>query len=262
MRRLLPLSLCGLAALLGCAGAQSTHPAGPTNAEAVAPGQTGAETSRTSFAADLVEQAARTLRELRKSTGARILDEAIVSARAVIVLPGVYQAGFLYSIHGGNGVLIARRADGGWGAPVFVTVAGAGYGLQAGLEKSRLVLAVQEEEMLTSILENGLSFDATTKYDILGVREQTGPDSLTTERPVQAFSDGVGVMAGMALRGGMLSVNRELTRAYHGTQAAQVEELMREISAPGLETFELWAALGVAPAAPAQAGGIIRPGRP
>jgi lipid-binding SYLF domain-containing protein len=177
------------------------------------------------------------------------------------VLPGVYQAGFFYSVHGGNGVLIARRDDGGWGSPVFVNLAGAGYGLQAGLEKSRLVLAVLEEEMLERILSCGLNLDASAKYDILGVREETGPSTLTEERPVMAFADGVGLMAGIAIRGGVLTVNKGLTRAYHGVPADGIETTMRGISAPGLETFDLWAALGVVPETPS-AGGILRADTP
>jgi lipid-binding SYLF domain-containing protein len=252
MRRLLPLALFGLVSLSACA-------AGGQNATGPQPQAQASQ--RAAAAASLVDQSAQTLRELRTASRNRIFDAAIESARAVIVLPGVYQAGFFYSVHGGNGVLIARRADGGWGSPVFVNLAGAGYGLQAGLEKSRLVLAVLEEEMLERILSCGLNLDATAKYDILGVREETGPSTLTEERPVMAFADGVGIMAGIAIRGGVLTVNQGLTQAYHGARADEIEQTMRGISAPGLETFSLWAALGVVPEA-SSAGGILRADTP
>ncbi len=270
MRRLLPLALCGLTALSalnGCAATgQSTAPRDP------APAQSMAASSR-SMAASLLEQSARTLREMRAEKPHRILDEALESARAVIVLPGVYQAGFLYSIHAGSGVLVARRADGGWGAPVFMAMGGAGYGPQIGLEKSRLVLVVMEEEMLERILSQGLTFDASVKYDVLGVREEAGPGTLTTDRPVMAFTDGVGVMAGVALRGGLLKVDRGLTLAYYGAEGTgpsengaagqTVQEIMRGADAPSMEAFAFWAALGVTPQAPRQVeGSIIRYARP
>lgn len=258
MRRLLPLILFGLASLSACAAGQQN--ATSSRPQAQGQGQSQAP-QRTAAAASLVNQSARTLRDLRMASRNRIFDAAIESARAVIVLPGVYQAGFVYSVHGGNGVLIARRADGGWGSPVFVNFAGAGYGLQAGLEKSRLVLAVQEEEMLERILSCGLNLDATAKYDILGVREETGPSTLTEERPVMAFADGVGIMAGIAIRGGVLNVNKGLTQAYHGVQAGDIEKTMRGINAPGLETFDLWAALGIAPET-SSAGSILRADTP
>lgn len=256
-RRLLPLALCGLAALSACAKGQAPSPASALSsppAQAAAP-----QAAAQSQTAALVDQSARTLLELRKSTPHQMLEAAIAEARAIIVLPGIYQAGFLYSVHGGNGVLVARRADGGWSAPVFLAVGGAGYGPQVGLEKSRLVLAVMEDEMLARLLDNGLNFDATAKYDILGVREETGPSSLTEERPVLAFADGVGLMAGVALRGGFLTVSRELTRSYHGAAAGNAEEILKGTNAPGLETFALWGALEVAPEpAATRSGGIIR----
>jgi SH3 domain-containing YSC84-like protein 1 len=268
MRRLLPLTLCSLAAaslLNACVGAgQNTAPRNPATA------QTMAESSR-SMGASLLEQSARTLREMRAEKPHRSLDEALESARAVIVLPGVYQAGFMYSVHAGSGVLVARRADGGWGAPVFVAVGGAGYGPQIGLERSRLVLVVLEEEMLERILSQGLTFDASVKYDVLGVREESGPGTLTEDRPVMAFTDGVGVMAGVALRGGLLKVDRGLTLGYYGadgrTAGQDIQEVMRGANAPGMETFTFWAALGVTPQAPAlrpeqTQGSIIRYAKP
>lgn len=270
MRRLAPLCLSALALLCGCAANASdqtsvTPPAATARAATAriqADGAAAQSTDQpasaaaTSAAAAVVEQSARALRELRAATRHQILDEAILGARAIIVLPGVYQAGFVYSVQGGNGVLIARRNDGGWGSPLFVSVAGAGYGWQAGLEKSRLVLAIFEEQTLARILKGRFTLDAFAMYDALGAREQTETGTLTAEQPVMAFADGVGLMAGVAMRGGVLTLNQGMTRAYHGA-SSETEQIMRGISAPGLEAFELWSALGVTPEAPV-AGSIIR----
>lgn len=252
MRALTAAALLGLlvlSALGACAGAR---PAPPPSA------QTGQVAPGSSAEAALLRQSARALREIRAATPARVLDDALPLARAVIVLPGVYQAGLMYSVQLGSGVLVARRADGGWGAPVFVGLAGVGYGWQAGVERSRLVLVITEEEMVERLL-SGASLDlgAAAKYDVLGVREETGVGSLVTERPVIAFSDGAGIMAGVALRGGALSVDGGRTRAYHGGAGLKPMETVRDVNAPGLEVFELWAALGVVPQA-ASGGGPLR----
>lgn len=212
---------------------------------ATRPAPSAQTAQRGSLGADLVAQSARTLQELRISIPQRILDFALEDARAVIILPGVYQAGFFYSLHGGSGVVVRRNSNGGWGAPAFVSVGGAGFGVQAGLEKQRLVLVVQEQEMLEGILRSGLNFDAIAKYDVLGVREEAGRDSLTEHRPVLAFSDGVGLMAGVALRGALLTLNEGLTQAYHAPVPGDAQAIMAGASAPGIEVFELWDALTV-----------------
>lgn len=223
------LALACMLLLSACAAVRATDPAQQ--------GQRGRP------GAEVISDSARVLRELRSSTRQGILDHALEEARAVVVLPGVYHAGFYCSVHGGGGVLVARTSAGAWGAPVFVRVGGAGFGVQIGLEKQRLVLVVQEQEMLERILHSGLNFDAVARYDVLGVREETGRGSLAERRPVQAFTDGVGIMAGVALRGAMLTLNEGLTRAYHGQDDAR--SVLAGASAPGLEVFELWAALSV-----------------
>jgi len=223
---------------------------------AARPATPGPSGDRGNLGADLVRESARALKELRASTRQQILDYALEDAHAVIVLPGVYQAGFYYSIHGGNGVIVARTSNGGWGSPAFVGVGGAGFGLQIGLEKQRLVLVVQEREMFEDILEHGLNFDVVAKYDVLGVREEAQRGSLTGNRPVAAFTDGVGLMAGVAMRGALLTLNQSLTEAYYGQGHGAAKAVMQSKEAPGLEVFELWGALDVN--LPRPRGDIIR----
>lgn len=223
------LCLLSVSVLAACAAAKPV-PASP-------------HSPRSSLGAELISESARTLKELRAATRLQILDHALTDACAVMVLPGVYQVGFYYSVHGGSGVIATRTKGGAWGAPAFVGVGGAGVGLQIGLEKQRLVLVVQEQEMLESILASGLNFDVLAKYDVLGVREETGRGSLTERRPVLAFGDGVGLMAGVAMRGAVLTLNEGLTQAYHGQELGNARAVMQGTHAPGIEVFELWGAL-------------------
>jgi lipid-binding SYLF domain-containing protein len=243
MTRLRLALLCLMTACVfsGCAprSAPATRVDNPDYQPGVQP------SARGSLGAELVVQSASALKELRAATRQHILEHALADAQAVIVLPGVYQAGFYYSVHGGSGVIVSRTQGGGWGAPAFVGVGGAGFGMQIGLEKQRLVLVVQEQEMLESILEGGLNFDVIAKYDVLSVREEAGRGSLTANRPVLAFSDGVGLMVGVAMRGAVLTLNEGLTQSYHGPDQGDAKAVMRGRSAPGIEVFELWGALGV-----------------
>ena len=235
-RNLMTRAALALSCLLLLAACAATRPV-PTDRAAPASSQ----------GAELIDESSRTLTEMRAATRDQILDYALEDACAVVILPGVYQAGFYYSVHGGSGVIIARRTDGSWGAPAFVGVGGAGFGLQIGLEKQRLVLVVQEREMLEQILEGGLNFDAIAKYAVLNVREEAGRGSLTERRPVTAFSDGVGLMIGVALRGAVLTLNEGLTKAYYGPDQGGARAVLRSATAPGMEVFKLWGALNVDP---------------
>lgn len=232
LHRLLAFSI--LLSLAACAGRAPGQPPPP---------------ARQAEAAALVRDSARALVELRAQSPRQILDHWLEDAKAVVVLPGVYQAGFLYSLHGGHGVVLARKTDGSWSPPAFVSVGGAGFGVQAGLERSRLVLVVLEDEALDQVLAGSLSFSTTAMFDVVGVREETGPDSRTRGKPVLAFADGVGLMAGVGMRGASLGQSRSLNAAYYGgaggaDKAGGAEILAGELI-QGLEVLELWEALRV-----------------
>lgn len=244
MPRLAALALL-LLALSACAGRQT-------------PGAEPGAPARSETAAALVRDAAKTLRELRAASPRQELDHWLQDARGVVVIPGVYRAGFLYSLHGGQGVVLARRADGSWSPPAFVSMGGAGFGVQAGLERERLVLVLLDPEALDQVLAGGLDFGATAMFDAVGVREQTGPDSRTRGKPVLAFSDGFGLMAGVGMKGGGLGQFRSLNAAYHGQAAAEGADVLRGDSIPGMEVLELWEALRVD--LPGQSGGHITRG--
>lgn len=233
---LVVLALC----LAACGSPRAGGAAAPSS-----PSTANAAATPSPHAADLIRQASRTLREMRAASPRQSLDYWLEDARGVIILPGVYQAGFFYSLHGGEGVVLARKTDGTWSSPAFMSVGGAGYGLQAGLEKSRVLLVINEQEALAEILANGLSLDFSTKYDIVSVREVTGPDSLTRGKPVVAVSDGVGIMAGIAVRGGMLTENAPLGAGYYGQSQGGAQAIFLAGGIPGLEVLELWDALRV-----------------
>lgn len=240
-RRLLLAPLLVLVLLsAGCAAAQHNAPTEQVATQPAAPQTTAAE---------LVREAARTLREMRAASPEKSLDYWLEDARGIVILPGVYQAGFFYSLHAGEGVVLARRTDGGWSSPAFMSVAGAGYGVQAGLEKARLLLVVTENEAMEDILAGGPGVDFTTMYDGVGVREAVGPDSRTRGKPVIAVSDGAGIMAGVAAHAGSLHQSPQLNAAYYGTAkggpALDAHAVFQADHIPGLEVLELWDALRI-----------------
>jgi lipid-binding SYLF domain-containing protein len=53
------------------------------------------------------------------------------------------QAGFLFSIRAGSGLVIARLADGTWSAPSAIGTAGVGAGLMAGAEMAEFLIILK-----------------------------------------------------------------------------------------------------------------------
>src|SRR5262245_64949493 len=85
---------------------------------------------------DRVERAAQVLDRFLADPGNQGLRDAIKRARAVLVVPNYVRAGFVIGGSGGTGVMMARRADGGWNGPAFFDTVAGTLGPQLGVYKS------------------------------------------------------------------------------------------------------------------------------
>ncbi|MEK7245990.1 MAG: hypothetical protein AAB223_08220, partial [Pseudomonadota bacterium] len=75
------------------------------------------------YAVTLVARAADSVERMKLDPNLKVLMTHVGTARAVVVLPHVYKAGFFGGAEGGTGVLLARLPGGGWSGPVFYTLA-------------------------------------------------------------------------------------------------------------------------------------------
>ena len=53
-------------------------------------------------------------------------------AKAIMIFPSLLKGALFLGGEGGNGVLLARRADGTWSYPAFYSLASVSFGLQVG----------------------------------------------------------------------------------------------------------------------------------
>src|SRR3712207_7707063 len=114
MRRLLTLAL-GLCAALG------TAPAALAQAEAPQA---------------LVDRATLAVQEMFLEGGDRIRDATALlrRARATVICPRLFRAGFIFGGEGGDCLLMARDGAGSWSAPAFYTLGGGSVGFQVGVQ--------------------------------------------------------------------------------------------------------------------------------
>ena len=68
---------------------------------------------------DVVDRSTLALQEILNSTQSKDVVDTLRSARAVIICPQVFKAGFVIGGSGGNCVLMARAAGGSWSDPAF-----------------------------------------------------------------------------------------------------------------------------------------------
>ena len=75
-------------------------------------------------------------------------------ARAVMICPRVFRAGFLIAGEGGGCVLLARGGQGSWSSPAFYSLSSGSVGLQAGVQDAEVMMMILTENGLRSVMDN------------------------------------------------------------------------------------------------------------
>ncbi|MSO91979.1 MAG: hypothetical protein EXQ86_01100 [Rhodospirillales bacterium] len=171
--------------------------------------------------ANLVDRAVETVERMRRVPDLRPFTEMIPTARGVVILPSVTRAGFIGGAEGGNGILLARDASGGWGYPAFYTLAAGSVGLQVGIQNTEIILVIRNDKALNAIVQHQgtLGADAGVTLGFVGI----GAEAATTTNlgaDVVAFSNSaVGLYVGASLDGAALVRRKDLNEAFYGAGA-------------------------------------------
>ena len=141
-------------------------------------------------------------------------------AHGVVILPGVYKAGFLIGAEGGNGVLLARRPSGEWGYPAFYTMGGGSFGLQAGGQVSEVVLILRSPGAVRAVIEHQgkLGADIAVTAGTIGAGME-GAVTTNMGADIVVFADAAGLFGGASLEGSVLARRNDFNEAFYGPGA-------------------------------------------
>ena len=143
----------------------------------------------------------------------RLLDEA----KAIVVVPDTIKAGFVFGGRRGLGLMSVKTAEGTWSNPVFVKLAGASFGLQAGVQSADVILVFRSERGLDSIV-NGkvtLGADAGVAAGPVGRNAAAATDG-QLKAEIWSWSRARGLFAGIALDGAVLSIDNGANSSTYG----------------------------------------------
>ncbi|MBM3533400.1 MAG: lipid-binding SYLF domain-containing protein [Alphaproteobacteria bacterium] len=166
---------------------------------------------------DLVDRARLSVESVLRDPNLAGARSRLRSARGILIVPQMIKAGFFIGGEGGSGVLLSRDAQGRWSSPSFVTVAGASFGLQIGVEAKEVLFIVMTDKGMNSLLspQAKLGADASVSVGTVGV----GVEAATTGSPatdIIAFSKSQGLFGGAALEGSVIQPKADFNQAYYG----------------------------------------------
>lgn len=164
-------------------------------------------------------------------------------ARAAMICPRIFRAGFIIGGQGGDCVLVARDGNGSWSSPAFFTMGGGSIGFQAGVQDAQVVMLIMNDKALEAVLVDHFRFgaDAGVALGTLG-RGISGSTTTAVGADIVTIARARGLFAGISLDGNYLDPRNEWNRAYFGSDAT-ARQVVVEMAAHNPGSDPLRAAL-------------------
>ncbi len=185
----------------------------------------------------LVDRASLAAQDMLNDRDGRDAQYVLRRARAVMICPQIFRAGFVFGGQGGSCVLTARDGAGSWSAPAFYGLGGASVGFQAGVQDAQVMFLIMNDRGLRAVMDSQLKLGAdaaATFVDLGGGVEGATTTALSAD--IVGFSRARGLFAGVSLGGSMMSAKGDWNQAYYGKPVGvQSIVLAMEVSNPGAD---------------------------
>lgn len=167
----------------------------------------------------LVDRATLSVTEMLGDDAPGVQDAISVlrRARAALICPRIFRAGFIFAGQGGPCVLVARDGAGSWSSPAFYTMGSGSIGLQAGLQDMQVMMLIMNERALTAVLDSQLTLgaDAAMTIATLGGGVE-GATTTALGADIVTFSRSRGLFAGVSLNGSVIATRSAYNREFYG----------------------------------------------
>jgi lipid-binding SYLF domain-containing protein len=165
----------------------------------------------------LVDRATLTVQDMMTQTLSDKPQNLLRKAKAVLICPGQFRAGFFIGGEGGNCVLLGRSVDGTWSYPAFYSVGAGSFGFQFGIQNEELLLLIRTEKGLNAVLDNQISLGpkAGITLAIYGVDAQAATTA-ALGADIVAFASSRGLFGGIATQLSVMSQQSGSNQSYYG----------------------------------------------
>ena len=188
----------------------------------------------------LVDRAALSVQEMLTEGDPQAVEDGrrmLRRARAVVVCPQIFRAGFILGGQGGGCVMLGRDAAGSWSAPAFYGLASASLGLQIGVQDMQVLMLVMNDAALSALMDSQFKFGADASLSVATIGGGiAGATTSAAGADIVAIARARGLFAGLALEGSLLTARSGWNRAYYNqeTEPRQIV-LAMQVNNPGAD---------------------------
>jgi lipid-binding SYLF domain-containing protein len=148
-------------------------------------------------------------------------------AYGVVVIPQVIKVALALGGRGGRGVMAVRTPDGSWSNPVFVSLGGANFGFQWGVQSTELVLVLTSARSVEGIAGGKVTLgaDASVAAGPVG-RSAAAATDAGFKAQVLGYARNSGFFAGVALDGSVIAVDDGSNAEAYGVQGILASQIL------------------------------------
>ena len=182
--------------------------------------------------ADRIRASADALADVRGEPDKDIPQDLWDKAQCVVVVPGLKKAAFVFGGEYGKGMM-SCRANGEFGAPVFMELEKGSWGFQIGGESVDLVLLVMNPSGMKKMLgdKTTLGADVSLAAGPVGRNAAASTDARMNAE-ILSYSRAQGLFAGIDVSGGVLKPDADANRDLYGHDVSPTEVLTDGRKAP------------------------------
>ncbi len=166
----------------------------------------------------LVDSSTLALEDMMGGAEGSQAQDFLRKAKAVVICPNIFRAGFFFGGEGGGCVLAARTDNGDWSYPAFYSLGTGSFGLQIGVQTAEVMMIIMTDGGLNALLNSQFKIgaDAGLSVATLGAGVN-GSMSTALNADIISFSKSQGLYGGVSLSGSVLSDNSGYEQTYYGT---------------------------------------------
>ena len=164
------------------------------------------------------------------------LHKNLKNAKAVLIIPNLLKAGFVFGGSGGNGVLLARdEKTGDWSQPAFYSIGSVTFGMQIGGESAEVIMVIRTQKALDALFTTEFKLGGDTSISA-GPKGAGAKSAVKTD--IVSFSKSKGLFAGLNLEGSRLKVSDDSNKAYYDQAVSPLDILVKKtVSNPGSDNL-------------------------
>lgn len=166
---------------------------------------------------------------------------AVMRAAKGLAVLTVGKAGFIGSIRGGRGVVVARTEK-GWSGPSAIGTGGVGFGFQAGAEVSELVVVLNTPAAVEAFARGGNVTLGGAFTIAAGPVGRTAQGDVTFLAAMYTYSRSQGLFAGISVEGTVIATRAEVNAAYYG-MPVEARDILAGKMQPPVDSQKLLAVL-------------------